>query len=85
MKLPPTYDCPAALTRVRNGLVKLGCAEAHAEWAAQVALDEAPFSRPSEDGWNIVCQRARYLAGRSRRDVDLYASCPDGVHPLNRL
>lgn len=85
MKLPPTYDCPAALARIRNGLVKLGCAERHAEWAAQTALDEAPFAAPTEEGWLIASKRARFLAARSKSEVDLYASCPDGIHPIERL
>lgn len=67
MPLPPTYDSLAAQTRIVRGLVAEGAAEDRAGWAARIALDEAPFAAPDDEGWRTACNRARSLAHSTMR------------------
>lgn len=64
--LPPQYEARSAELRISRGLEAQGIRSARAEWAAQLALLEAPFADPDDDGWAIACARARFLA---RSDV----------------
>jgi hypothetical protein len=65
MSLPPQYESRSAELRIRSGLEKSGVSVGRSEWAARMALDEAPFIAPSDDGWAVVCVRARWLARSS--------------------
>lgn len=60
--LPPQYEARSAELRIRNGLEAQGVLPERAEWAAVLALLEAPFAEPTEDGWALACVRARSLA-----------------------
>lgn len=60
---PPDFESRAAFGRIVKGLVALDILGERAEWAARVALDEAPFAAPTPDSWALVCSRARQLAG----------------------
>ena len=66
MGLPPQYEARSAELRIIRGLEAQGVKPVRAEWATRIALMEAPFADPDEEGWALACSRARYLA---RSDV----------------